>query len=144
MCGCGQVKVFISDFHQARMQAAMDWVLELDPSHDRDLFGYEINSVSSVGIKWESPADFQERVFHEAKGTDFIRGMKLQGVARNILDLETYLLLGGHKGYHKFTHGTYVASQGFGWGSEHASGQSDLMPLASALPEPAFCSFFKH
>ena len=40
-----------------------------------------------------------------------------QGLATSITELNAYLLLGGHAGYHQFTHGSYQPSEGGGWGS---------------------------
>lgn len=64
-------------------------------------------------MKWSSKDFLQERKRHEEKGRLAI--LENKKVVRTMKDLNVYLLLGGHAGYYKFTHGNYVRSKGGGW-----------------------------
>ena len=121
------VIVFTSDFHAARTQAAFEWVLGATPSLTASTSAVltappkttlVTQSVSSMGIEWASQDAFKDRVTHEEKGTNQIQENALR--MRTAADIQSFLLLGGHGGYYKFTHRPredgLERSQGAGWG----------------------------
>ena len=116
------MSIFISDFHAARFHAAMDWAFGLAPSTDYSgpdaVVSHHVTSVSSVGVDWGSQDEYKARLAHEEKGAGMLRHNAETGVATTVTEMAAYLLLGGHMGYHKFTHDTYVPTEGGGWGGK--------------------------
>lgn len=114
-----RLTVFISDFHAARMHAALDWVFGLDP-RPGDQYGVrttvDVVSVISKGTEWEERESFKDRMKHESQWETRLRGWASQGLLQSATEMQAYLLLGAHSGYFQFTHGTYITSSGGGWG----------------------------
>ena len=106
------VEVFISDFHAARVKLAFEWVLGLTPSL-LDQVDLRVFSVDSVGIKWNSQAEFSDRLRHEEEGLSQFR--ENQKSVTTIQQLQAFLLLGGHIGLHNYLHSSYTKSKGLGW-----------------------------
>jgi len=107
-----QVLVYISDFHADRMRAAMEWLFGLQPQVG-EAVQFEVVDVPSG----EQGVGFAHRLKHEAQGAQMLRNFKHKGLLHSMAEMQTYLLLGGHGGYYKFTHGLYKASTGPGWGN---------------------------
>ena len=108
-----EVDLFISDFHSARMQTTLQWVLGLQPSLLESRVTLKTNVVHSRGIQWKSPSDFQDRVKHEEKGLQLILAQSKK--ITRIHEFHAFLMLGGHLGIRKYLMSDYVKSKGGGW-----------------------------
>jgi hypothetical protein len=69
--------------------------------------------VDSLGIDWPSETAFQQRVQHEAAGTQQI--LRNQRQITSFQQLQAYLFLGGHQELHKYLLNEYKQSSGSGW-----------------------------
>lgn len=112
-----RIEVFISDFHLLRVQAALEWVLSLEPSYtsSKSLTRTQLNmhDVSSHGIDGFGPEELQARAVHEKKGVE-----QIQSNARIVRTWEQFLsfmMFGGHVGIRKYLFQQYSSSRGVGW-----------------------------
>ena len=106
------VSVYISDFHAERVKAAFSWVLDVAPSR-LPFINFIVNSVNSEGIEWGSKELFEKRRQHELNGVEVIT--RNSNTIKTIEQLYAFLLLGAHKGYYNYMHGSYTSSKGAGW-----------------------------
>ena len=106
------ISVYISDFHAERVKAAFSWVLGVAPSR-LPYINFIVNSVNSEGIEWGSKNLFEKRRQHELNGVEVIA--RNSNTVKTIEQLYAFLLLGAHKGYFNYMHGSYTSSKGAGW-----------------------------
>lgn len=90
----------------------MEWLFGLQPQVGAAV-QFEVVDVPSG----EQDVGFAQRLKHEAQGAQMLRNYMDKGLVHSMAEMQTYLLLGGHGGYYKFTHGLYKASSGLGWGN---------------------------
>lgn len=105
------IEVFISDFHADRVRASFTWILNLAPKVRSTRL--HINVVDSIGIPWQTPQDYTNRIAHEAQGTERIQ--KNAKSIRTMSQFYAFLTLGGHQGLHRYVHYDYETSKGGGW-----------------------------
>ncbi len=107
------IQVYISDFHAARAQASFQWVLGLEPSLLVRDVEMEVHSVSSHGVVWPSPEDYQKRIEHEKLGLQMV--LKQAQQIKTLQEFNAFIMLGGHLGIRKYLNNEYVKSVGAGW-----------------------------
>ncbi len=72
-----------------------------------------INSVSSVGIRWNNQEAFEQRLRHEIAGVAEIVANSKR--IHTIPELYAFLLLGPHRGFREYLWSDYNATVGGGW-----------------------------
>jgi hypothetical protein len=107
------LRIFISDFHAARVQAAFEWLFSLEPRLER-VKGIRIESVPH-SAKAEDEAAWAARREHEARGVRQTRENSAN--IRTLAQFHAWLFLGGHRGFWEFSHGTRVIEErkALGW-----------------------------
>ena len=107
-----QIEVFISDFHVDRMQAAFEWILDLQPSLTH-LVNMTMHSVPSSASTTLTPETREERRQHEAKGVHTLH--QNRALIHTLPELYRFLLMGGHQGFRAYLLGGYERSTSAGY-----------------------------
>lgn len=105
-----RIEVFISDFHANRVQAAFDWVMNLEPKVTRP-FSIVINEVYSGDLF--SSADIAKRQEHEISGVDQIHNNAKY--IKTTAEFYKFLFMDGHKGISNYMKGEYKSTATIGY-----------------------------
>jgi hypothetical protein len=107
------IDVFISDFHYKRMEAALTWVLGLEPTLLASKVSLRMHSVLSDGIPGLTKETLEARAIHEAKGTEMLFS-QMKNV-KTLQEFYAFIMLGGHAGIRNYLLNDYKKSTGGGW-----------------------------